>query len=257
MFGVERQRGSERSDHAWSPSLLGRRAGGRLEDREPPREELRGHDRAAGATGAVERSDRDARARRHTPSSTRHTAAPRSPARCQSQVQVARLGLWRSHRRQVGPASSSGPWRNWAVCSDSIGIPTASFNVSAPISAAARAPTSREDHRRRAAAVPRHEGRRGARLRARGQGSVDRRGGHLGLEGQARRRPRRSAGPRERTGTSAPRTTRAAWRTSSCSVPVSSPAPVPSVTSASAASELARCCACIIDALSQFDTQLA
>ena len=38
-----------------------------------------------------------------------------------------------------GPASSSGPCRNWAVCRDSAGNLAASLSVSAPISAAARA----------------------------------------------------------------------------------------------------------------------
>ena len=64
---------------------------------------------------------------------------PRSSSRVSGSVAITMAA-------SPGPASSSGPWRNCAVWRDSTGMPTASFRVRAPISAAARARTRAEDH---------------------------------------------------------------------------------------------------------------
>ena len=75
------------------------------------------------------------------PSTTAIAAAPSaasSPASPTSRSRVSGSVAMTMAARS-GPASSSGPCRNCAVWSDSVGSPTASFSVSAPISAAARA----------------------------------------------------------------------------------------------------------------------
>ena len=168
-------------------------------DREPPGEQLRGHDRRRRREQAPERADVESAARPASrPSLDRPARAAPSRGELvgEAQVEVARSRA-RSRPpspRAPGPASSSGPWRNCAACSDSTGMPTASFSVRAPISAAARAPPAPRITRRRAAAVPGHEVGRPASASA--SRSLDRRRGRLRVGLRTVRRPRRRARPR-------------------------------------------------------------
>ena len=72
---------------------------------------------------------------------------PRSSARVAAAVENTIAAI-------AGPASSSGPCRNCAAWSDSAGKRAASFSVSAPISAAARAPAAREKRQHGAVVQP-------------------------------------------------------------------------------------------------------
>ena len=167
MLRVERQRDPEPGlTHGSSPSPRGRRrrvAAG-ADRRAARRAAGRGRSPPRARAGALERPDVDphrAPIRRRRRSVTSRTApspsravrrpAPGRASRVSGSVAItiaARPGPGEL-QRAVAELRRSGATR--PAC------PTASFNVSAPISAAARGAASAEDHRRRAAAVPRHE----------------------------------------------------------------------------------------------------
>ena len=147
MLGVERQRDTQERSviHGSSPSTPGRttRAGGPGRRRASMPGAARGgrtrRERASGPACRCRSATRrrgylrpPRRPRALAPSATSSPDRPTSRSRVSGSVAMTIAA-------SAGPASSRGPWRNWAVWRDSIGIPTASFSVSAPISAAARA----------------------------------------------------------------------------------------------------------------------
>ena len=152
MLGVER----ERDPGPVAPSLTDGdlrcpEGGPRLpppNDGETMCEQLRRHDRRRGSDRPSERADPDVRrldgpgaVDGSSPRVITHTAEPASRSSRARPLSSASVSgsVAITIAASVGPASSTGPWRNCAASSASAGRPTASLSVRAAISAAARA----------------------------------------------------------------------------------------------------------------------
>ena len=161
------------------------------------------------------------------PSSASSRARPRSRSRVSGSVAMTMAA-------SPGPASSSGPWRNWAVCSDSTGDAHRLLDRErAHLGGGARRATA-QDHRGRAGPEPGHQvvGQRRGRPAAAPSPAPRAR-----IRAAARRRPPRR-GCRRRPGPRRPRR-RAIAANVIVEGPVSSPARVSMPGPASAHSEFA------------------